>query len=153
MPKLAIVVTDGVSSSKNRTKEQARLAHRAGITLMAVGVGKNTDQQELQDIASDPDSKYLFHIDTFVGLKMIESMLASSTCTRMPCLSQEFSPLPIFIYCNWNVARCTQFIFRLFFLTELKGQASKILSSINNCKLVKKNSQTESLLINFKRVL
>lgn len=92
MPKLAIVVTDGVSSSKNRTKEQARLAHRAGITLMAVGVGKNTDQQELQDIASEPDSKYLFHIDTFVGLKMIESMLASSTCTRMPCLSQEFPP-------------------------------------------------------------
>lgn len=98
VPKLAIVVTDGVSGSKNRTKEQARLAHSAGITLMAVGVGSNTDQQELQDIASDPDSKYLFHIDTFVGLKMIESMLASSTCTRMPFLSQEFSHLPIFIY-------------------------------------------------------
>lgn len=83
VPKLAIVVTDGVSGSKNRTKEQARLAHSAGITLMAVGVGSNTDQQELQDIASDPDSKYLFHIDTFVGLKMIESMLASSTCTQL----------------------------------------------------------------------
>lgn len=98
VPKLAIVVTDGVSAYKNRTKEQARLAHSAGITLMAVGVGTNTDQQELQDIASDPDSKYLFHIDTFVGLKMIESMLASSTCTRMSFLSQEFSHLPTFIY-------------------------------------------------------
>lgn len=98
VPKLAIVVTDGVSAYKNRTKEQARLAHSAGITLMAVGVGKNTDQQELQDIASDPDSKYLFHIDTFVGLKMIESMLASSTCTRMSFHSQEFAHLPTFIY-------------------------------------------------------
>jgi hypothetical protein len=70
-----------VSSYKERTKAQAQKARDSGITLMAVGVGKGTDQQELQDIASDPDSKYLFHIDTFVGLKMIESTLAAATCT------------------------------------------------------------------------
>jgi len=89
VPKLAIVVTDGVSSYKNRTKEQARLAHNSGITVMAVGVGKSTDQVELQDIASDPDSKYLFHIDAFVGLKMIESTLASATCTKLQGLASD----------------------------------------------------------------
>ncbi|XP_062574789.1 cartilage matrix protein-like [Saccostrea cucullata] len=91
VPKLAIVVTDGVSSYKNRTTEQARLAQNSGITIMTVGVGKSTDLQELQDIASDPDSKYLFHIDTFVGLKMIKSTLAAATCTKLKGLASDCS--------------------------------------------------------------
>lgn len=50
---------------------------------MAIGVGGGTNQQELLDIASDPDSKFLFELNSFSALDAIKNQLADIVCKGM----------------------------------------------------------------------
>ena len=83
VPKLAIIITDGFSSQRQRTLSEASLVHASGVTVMAIGVGMDTNKRVLRAIASDPDSTYYFHINSFSGLKTIEKKLSTKTCSRM----------------------------------------------------------------------
>ena len=64
--RLSIVLTDGVSANKERTKRAARMVHNhePDILVFAIGVG-NVNLEELMEIASGNSSQYLVHLDSF----------------------------------------------------------------------------------------
>lgn len=78
IPKVAIVMTDGESSSQEGTKHEARMAHKAGITVFAIGIGRNVKESELQAIASR--KSYVFTVDTFDALESIRDLLTLRAC-------------------------------------------------------------------------
>ena len=82
--KIAIVLTDGLSLLPDLTAREAQLAHIMGIQIFSVGIGAGVDKQELRDIASDPDDKFILHVDDFGSLREIKSKLAARTCTVEP---------------------------------------------------------------------
>lgn len=78
--RVVIVITDGRSQRTYETKHAARRLHEAKINTFSVGVGRNLDLIELQDIASDPDSDFLFMVDDFNALTTITNKLARKAC-------------------------------------------------------------------------
>lgn len=77
---VAIVITDGQSKDTKATIAAAKAAHRAGIYVFAIGVGESVDQQELKDIASNPDTRFIFTVSDFAALSEIRNLLAIRTC-------------------------------------------------------------------------
>ena len=63
--RLAIVLTDGQSNNKTATllRAQEVHAHEPPIVVYAIGIGGNTDQQELEAIASGEE--FVTHLDSF----------------------------------------------------------------------------------------
>ncbi|OWF49639.1 Collagen alpha-5(VI) chain [Mizuhopecten yessoensis] len=80
VPKVGIIITDGVSRDQVRTQEMARNAKAQGITLFAIGVGSSIDLDELQGIASDPAPYFTFMVDDFASLVDHEDILIKKTC-------------------------------------------------------------------------
>lgn len=78
--RVVIVITDGRSQKTYHTKLAARRLHEAKINTFAIGVGRNIDILELQDIASNPDSDYMFMVDDFNALDTITDRLARKAC-------------------------------------------------------------------------
>ena len=74
-----------------RTIEAAMRARLAGVTILAVGVGGWTNKAELNQIASDPDNKNVYHVDNFNNLaeksffKKIKSAVCNGKAMRNPC--------------------------------------------------------------------
>ncbi|KAM6449060.1 integrin alpha-X-like [Liasis olivaceus] len=78
--KILIVITDG--SKKNDLAEYWQVipeAEQAGIIRYAIGVGSAFSttkvQQELKDIASEPDDEHVFKVNNFNALKSIQDQL------------------------------------------------------------------------------
>ena len=65
--RLAIVLTDGVSANKERTKRAARMVHdhEPDILVFAIGVGNLVNPEELMEIASGNGSQFLVYLDSF----------------------------------------------------------------------------------------
>ena len=63
--RLAVVVTDGISNSRSATLMAAERVHNhtSPILVYAIGVGENTDEDELKAIASG--EQFLTHLDSF----------------------------------------------------------------------------------------
>ncbi|CAG2243892.1 unnamed protein product [Mytilus edulis] len=80
---IAVVITDGRSQEKNKTREMALAAQRRGIKMFAIGVGKKVSQRELQNIASDPDWEHVFEVDNYKALDSIKDTLTSRTCYEL----------------------------------------------------------------------
>ena len=78
---IAILLTDGQSEDMEETIREAKLAHKQGIYLFAVGIGDQIDRQELRTIASTPSEDFMFEIDHFEALSSIKSILTIETCT------------------------------------------------------------------------
>ncbi|KAK6180506.1 hypothetical protein SNE40_012649 [Patella caerulea] len=78
--RVAIVITDGQSRNLFETVEESRKAHKEGIYVFAVGVGRDVDDEEMMSIASDPDENFVFRVDDYNGLAKIEKLLAVKTC-------------------------------------------------------------------------
>ena len=85
IPRIAIVVTDGQSSSPTATIAAAQMAHSENILSYAVGVGGNVDMTELSAIASDPDSQYVRLLRQFSTseLRSLQETLNSEACTGL----------------------------------------------------------------------
>ncbi|KAL3865526.1 hypothetical protein ACJMK2_042902 [Sinanodonta woodiana] len=81
-PNIAIIITDGFSHYPEATQIQAEGLRRHGVTLFAIGIGNSTDKAELEGIASTDDvgHKLAYQVDTFDGLKRLESVVAYATC-------------------------------------------------------------------------
>lgn len=77
---IAVVITDGRSQETNKTKAMAEVAHRRGIKMFAIGVGKRVSQEELRNIASDPNWEHVFEVDNYRALDSIKDTLTSRTC-------------------------------------------------------------------------
>ncbi|XP_073671428.1 uncharacterized protein col28a2b isoform X2 [Paramisgurnus dabryanus] len=86
--KVAIVITDGQTDKREPVKLDiaVREAHAANIEMYALGIVNTSDPthveflQELNLIASDPDSEHMYYIDDFNTLPALESKLVSQLC-------------------------------------------------------------------------
>ena len=82
IPRVAIVVTDGRSSSSTATVTAANNVHARNIIVYAVGIGSSIDIAELNSIASDPDSQFVRLLSTFNvnELRDLQESLDSEAC-------------------------------------------------------------------------
>ena len=51
--------------------------------MFAIGIGTEINQEELKDIASDPDSNFVFTVDNFATLKTIVDTITTRTFDGM----------------------------------------------------------------------
>ncbi len=84
-----IIITDGKSSNPKSTVWESARLHDYGVQVFAIGIGKYVSEraylkQEMNDIASDPDGDYSFHLEDFNELKSIEDALVRRTCRGAP---------------------------------------------------------------------
>lgn len=80
VPKIGIVLTDGLSNNPERTKEEAYLAREEGIIMFVVGIGWGVDESELGAIGSEPKENFILQIDDFFSLSTIKDKLAIKAC-------------------------------------------------------------------------
>ena len=73
-----IILTDGSSSSQNRTVHQAALLKQQNIAVLAIGIGSSINRPELNGIASD--SKHVFEVSSFDALKTIRTEIKAAAC-------------------------------------------------------------------------
>ena len=63
VPRIGIVMTDGQSGDE--VLGPAEAARGQDITLYAIGIGPNVKDLELQQIANDPNEKYVVRVNDF----------------------------------------------------------------------------------------
>ena len=64
-PDVMLVLTDGLSNEPSQTLTAAAEARSAGSKIITLGIGPLIDLDELNGIASDPDSENVFLIQDF----------------------------------------------------------------------------------------
>ena len=83
---IGILLTDGRSNYEGLTLAEAARVHKEGISMYTFGIG-NTNEEELQAIASAPFYDYSFYISSFDATQFDQRVLL---LTRQTC-SSEFS--------------------------------------------------------------
>ncbi|XP_078504196.1 collagen alpha-1(XII) chain isoform X2 [Lissotriton helveticus] len=78
--KIAILLTDG--KSQDDIVAPSKRIRDEGIELYAVGI-KNADENELREIASDPDEIYMYNVADFSLLTNIVSGLTDNVCNSV----------------------------------------------------------------------
>ncbi len=78
IPKVVIVITDGRSNDKNATIREARLIRERGFSMISVGVGAETDQDELNGMSSSPDNVY--SVEDFAKILEIVTDITRTNC-------------------------------------------------------------------------
>uniref|UniRef100_A0A8C5WPV0 VWFA domain-containing protein n=1 Tax=Laticauda laticaudata TaxID=8630 RepID=A0A8C5WPV0_LATLA len=78
LTRIAIVLTDG--KSQDEVKEVAAEARRNKITLLAIGVGSETEEDELKAIANKPSSTYVFHVEDYMAISRIREVIKQKLC-------------------------------------------------------------------------
>ncbi|KAK3086986.1 hypothetical protein FSP39_000065 [Pinctada imbricata] len=76
--KLCIVITDGKSSEPQKTVHAAKEARADNIDIIAIGVGRRADLEELRAIASS--DKHLLTACDYGALSSLKNVLAKKTC-------------------------------------------------------------------------
>nr|XP_043889964.1 matrilin-2-like isoform X2 [Solea senegalensis] len=79
--RVCIVFTDG--RSQDDVTEWATKAKNSGITIYALGIGKAIEQ-ELREIASEPDEKHLYYAEDFEKMGEITKRLKMRICKEKP---------------------------------------------------------------------
>lgn len=80
-PDVVILVTDGMSKFPTVTRKQAELAKREDITIFSIGVGNETDINELLAIASEGD--FLFQVEDYEKLLGLVNVVSQRACAGM----------------------------------------------------------------------
>ncbi|VDI08206.1 matrilin-1-like [Mytilus galloprovincialis] len=78
---IGVVLTDGASANKEKTKEEAEKLKSMGVYLFAIGVGSKFDMNELIDIGSKPSEDFVYDVDKYNMLDSIRETLAMKACT------------------------------------------------------------------------
>ena len=78
---VAIVITDGKSTNRQATKEEAKKLHQLGLRVYAIGVGGRDkyDIDELKFIASDPATG-VYTVASYSALKKITEKFYAQLC-------------------------------------------------------------------------
>lgn len=96
--RIAVVITDGKSWDEVETKEQAQKLRDTGVTVYAIGVGKEVKEVELESIANSPMENFVFSVDDFAALSELRGALAAKTCAgddEMPLSQPQCGNGPI----------------------------------------------------------
>ncbi|XP_052791374.1 collagen alpha-1(XII) chain-like [Mya arenaria] len=109
IPDVAVIITDGLSKYPTLTRRQADHAKDEGITMFVVGVGNETDHQEVRYMASDDND--LFQVDDYDDLEGIHLDVAKGIC-KVVLPSNHHSrnlstPSPISHECVDMLPNCT----------------------------------------------
>lgn len=88
-PDIFLVLTDGKSNQPSETQVAAAAAKDAGIKIIVLGIGPLIDHNELNGIASDPDSENVFLIQDFTeeSFASVLEPLVRETCGRKYCMT------------------------------------------------------------------
>lgn len=76
VPKMTVLITDGMSRHKQLTQDNATLAKKEGVYLFTLGIGYGVDSKELLSIASDPKSNFNYHVADYNHLADIKAKLS-----------------------------------------------------------------------------
>ncbi|KAH9505503.1 Collagen alpha-5(VI) chain [Bulinus truncatus] len=79
--RIVIVMTDGESSDRVKTTEEAALLKKDGVIILTVGIGSAINMVELRDMASDPE-KNVFVAGSYELLNLIKNSLLTITCEK-----------------------------------------------------------------------
>ena len=82
VPKLIVLVTSGQSTDKEVTFREVQNAKDAGITILAIGVGTEIDDGEMNAFASD-DGQNVHRANVFKALKHLTGNVASDICSML----------------------------------------------------------------------
>ncbi|CAG5119178.1 unnamed protein product, partial [Candidula unifasciata] len=95
VPHIVIVITDGMSSNPSETRDQAIMAKREGITIFVVGVGDRVLRQEVEEMASSPQS--LFDAPDFKFLVGMVQLLRDNICSaiQVTSIAATWSTTPV----------------------------------------------------------
>ena len=86
MPKIVIVITDGVSDNNNLTLSEAKKLKDRGFNIVSIGIG-DLKEQELIDMASSPND--VFKVDDFDKVLLILSSISLSACQQPAIITEE----------------------------------------------------------------
>ena len=85
---IVIVITDGYSRpNPELTPTEAQALQDGGVRVFAIGIGSTAFiefRDELNVIASNPDSEHVFNIQAFNQLQQVEDTLVRRTCREAP---------------------------------------------------------------------
>ncbi|CAK8678124.1 unnamed protein product [Clavelina lepadiformis] len=94
-PKILLVLTDGQSGDNVTTPSAAIKAD--GVTVFGVGVGNGFVENEIREIASDPDSDYAFGLSQFDQLVTILKDRVSVQACKIPIVVPDDTEVTISI--------------------------------------------------------
>ena len=82
MLQVAVLITDGRSHDSIDTSAASTALSQAypGILILAVGVGSQVDQDELENIASDPPCKHVFNVESYDQIGAIREEIQRLSC-------------------------------------------------------------------------
>ncbi|XP_028843827.1 collagen alpha-1(XXI) chain isoform X1 [Denticeps clupeoides] len=84
--KIAVVLTDG--KSQDEVLAAAEAARKKGIILFAIGVGSETEEDELRMIANKPSSTYVFSVVDYEAISKIREVIRQKLCEETVCPSK-----------------------------------------------------------------
>ncbi|XP_062851944.1 collagen alpha-1(XXI) chain [Trichomycterus rosablanca] len=102
--KIAVVLTDG--KSQDVVMAAAEAARKKGIILFAIGVGSETEGEELKAIANKPSSTYVFYVEDFKAISKIREVIRQKLCeetvcpTKIPVNSRDEKGFDILLHLN-----------------------------------------------------
>ena len=73
VPNIACVITDG--KSRDDISDPAQKLRDSGVSVFSVGIGKNYNLKELEDMATDPDSQHVFKGEFDALSSQVESIV------------------------------------------------------------------------------
>uniref|UniRef100_A0A3Q3W1H8 VWFA domain-containing protein n=1 Tax=Mola mola TaxID=94237 RepID=A0A3Q3W1H8_MOLML len=76
--RIAVVLTDG--KSQDEVLKAAEAARKKGVILFAIGVGSETEEAELKDIANQPFSTYVFSVKDYKAISKIIQVIRQKLC-------------------------------------------------------------------------
>uniref|UniRef100_A0A8C8VL59 Collagen alpha-1(XXI) chain n=1 Tax=Pelusios castaneus TaxID=367368 RepID=A0A8C8VL59_9SAUR len=83
LTKIAVVLTDG--KSQDEVKDAAAGARKNKITLFAIGVGSEIEEDELKAIANKPSSTYVFYVEDYIAISRIREVIKQKLCEESVC--------------------------------------------------------------------
>ncbi|XP_067421589.1 collagen alpha-1(XXI) chain isoform X2 [Emydura macquarii macquarii] len=83
LTKIAVVLTDG--KSQDEVKDAAAEARKNKITLFAIGVGSEIEEDELKAIANKPPSTYVFYVEDYIAISRIREVIKQKLCEESVC--------------------------------------------------------------------
>ncbi|CAH1787670.1 unnamed protein product [Owenia fusiformis] len=87
-PRVAIVLTDGKSQDYHGTVAAARLAKSFDIRIYAIGIGSEVNEEELTQIASNPDCTHTSHLFSFDEVADVVYSIQRDVCKEIPKVRQ-----------------------------------------------------------------
>ncbi|XP_014916081.1 collagen alpha-1(XXI) chain isoform X1 [Poecilia latipinna] len=81
--RIAVVLTDG--KSQDEVMKAAEEARKKGIILFAIGVGPETEENELRDIANKPSTTYVFSVEDYKAITRIIQVIRQKLCEETVC--------------------------------------------------------------------